>query len=119
MVSHDPQLATAPFVAVAIDKAIKLFVSYTTRSSPSGGIGPLPIGLSFNRKKAIYYYGEDADIVTKLDKSNFVEAMSRIMSDKPEIVSKVVDKTYKYRNITELIHVYVPGQPSDQNSTVN
>jgi len=116
VVSHNPQLATAPFVSVVIDKPIKLFVSYTTRSSPAGGVGMVPVGISFNRRKGIYYFGADADFITKLDKDNFVDAMSRIMSDKPEIVSKIADKTYKYRDLQELISIYLTGQTVDQNA---
>jgi hypothetical protein len=114
VVSHNPQLATAPFVSVVIDKPIKLFVSYTTRSSPAGGIGMIPIGISFNRQKGVYYFGADADFVTQLDKDNFVDAMSRIMSDKPEVVAKIADKTYKYRHRGELIKLYLTGQTTDQ-----
>ena len=117
VVSHNPQLATAPFVAVVIDKPIKLFVSYTMRSSPTGGVGMVPIGVSFSGRKGIYYFGADADFVTKLDKENFIEAMSRIISDKPEIVAKVADKTYKYRDLQDLISLYLTGQTTEQSNS--
>ncbi|CAM3832311.1 hypothetical protein MUGA111182_12205 [Mucilaginibacter galii] len=116
VVSHDIQVATAPFIAVILNNPIKLFASYATRSAPAGGIGPLPIGFSFRRSKKVFYYGVDHDLLTKLEKSNFIEIMSAIMSNKPDVVAKIKDKTYKYGDIQDLLDYYWLNQPPTQTS---
>ena len=116
VVSHHPELAQAPFLAVKIDKAMKLFTSRSGRTSApvSSGMGT---GVSFHSSKIVYYYGADADMITRLDKGNFIEVMSRIMSDKPEVVAKIKDKTYKYGDMLELLTFYrVTPEPVHTNS---
>ena len=114
VVSHSPLMATTPFAAILLNNAIKLFAAYTTRSSAGGGMGMLPIGLSFTKSKRIYYYGTDQDLLTKLEKSNFIEIMSTIMSDKPDVVAKIKDKTYKYGDMQKLLDFYRSSQASVQ-----
>jgi len=60
-----------------------------------------------------YYYGTDPDNLTKLTHKEFMDVMSKIMADKPEIVSKIQDKTYRYSDMKELLIYYKTGKDPD------
>jgi hypothetical protein len=60
--------------------------------------------------KTTYYYGISPDKVTKLEKKQFIEVMSIILADKPDVVAKIKDKTFRYGDMDDLINYYKTGQ---------
>lgn len=53
-----------------------------------------------------YFYGTDPDQIYSLNRKNFIEAMVKIMEGYPDIVTLVKNKTYRYRNMKELLTYY-------------
>jgi hypothetical protein len=106
-------LHDAPFLKVLVNEPVKLYVQLSIqRSAPGGfGISGIPVGLTFsyNMFKKAYYFGPDAARVEKLEKKNFIEAMSQVMASKPEVVTKIKDKIHRYRDIEELVYYFNNG----------
>jgi hypothetical protein len=65
-------------------------------------------GFAFSGNKNVYYYGSDADALTKLEKKQFIEVMSKLMADKPEVVVKIQDKTFKYGKLKSCLTIIKP-----------
>lgn len=74
-----------------------------TLSSPNAfGYGATPRYYEINA----YYFGEDDDHVTLIDKKTFINVIAQIMADKPDPVDRVKRKKLKYNNIEDLIYLY-------------
>ncbi|MBW4889306.1 hypothetical protein KXQ82_06245 [Mucilaginibacter sp. HMF5004] len=76
-----------------------------------GGIGT-GIGLSLGSgmfgggNRAVYYFGSDTGSMTEMKKQNFVDVISEVMADEPEIVEKVKAKKYSFGDMEKLIKAY-------------
>jgi hypothetical protein len=126
VISHHQDLAKAPFLAVMLNSAVKLYLSSTARASAPMMVGNPAMmgtammytaGFAFSGNKNVYYYGSDADALTKLEKKQFIEVMSKIMADKPEVVAKIQDKTFKYSKIEKLLDYYKTGKLSGKDTS--
>jgi hypothetical protein len=74
-----------------------------TLSSPNAyGYGATPRYYQVNA----YYFGEDEDHVTQIDKKTFITTIAQLMSDKPDPVGRVARKKLKYKDIEDLIYLY-------------
>ncbi|MES2267125.1 MAG: hypothetical protein V4520_10210 [Bacteroidota bacterium] len=116
------------FVRVAVNEPIKI---YATRGAGSGGGGGKKVqvapavgfgtgtygtsygggvGISIggnggggNNNKLYYYYGENTATMQHLTNENFVDIMSEVMADEPEVVEQIKANQYGIRNIEKLI----------------
>lgn len=117
------------FVRVAVNEPIKI---YATRGAGSGGGGGKKVlvapavgfgtgtygtsygggvGISIggngdgggNNTKLYYYYGENTASMQHLTNENFVDIMSEVMGDEPEIVAQIKANNFNIRNIEKLI----------------
>ncbi|MFD0765312.1 hypothetical protein ACFQZI_10655 [Mucilaginibacter lutimaris] len=110
VVAKNKDFIKAPFLHVLLDNDVKIY-GFTMISSSGGGMMPgaggnmvfMP-GFSSNDTK--YYYGEDTDHTTRLDKKNFIEVMSKALASKPYVVKRVQDKTFKLSKLNELLYFY-------------
>ncbi len=123
VVSNSDILEETPFLDVAIDHPLKLYATRLPRHvsvmGPVGAVGPilLSAGVSFSYTTNKYYFGTSPDSITALSRKNFIEIMSKIMADKPEIVGKIQDRTYRYSDIDDLLVLYITGkQPVNDTS---
>lgn len=107
VVTHVPELEKTPFLSVVFDKNIKIYNVRVSKNSGTGGAGA--VGFSFSYNKNFYYYGPDAENLTKLERSKFVKVMSQIMSDKPEVVERIKANAFSYADMKELIEYYNTG----------
>lgn len=121
VVSHNVLFKNSPFMIVAVDNPTKLFAVKTAKNgfpliiNTGGFTGNVGMGVGVGTRigagtKTTYYYGTNKDNVTKLDKKNFMEVMSAIMADKPEVVAKIKDKTFRYGDIEDLLNFYRTGE---------
>lgn len=131
VVSHFDDLAKKPFLQVIIDGPLKLYFSTIARPNtpvPTGGMysssttiktpnGPVNIPSSNYRPGPVnpfsssytvtsYYYGTGPDEVTELDRKSFIDVMSRMMADKPQVVELIKNKTFRYGDMDNLIEYY-------------
>lgn len=121
VVSRNVLLKNSPFMIVSVDNATKLFTVKTAKNGfplmiNSGGFtGNVGMGVGVGTTvgggtRTTYYYGPTQDKVTKLEKKQFIEVMSNIMADKPEVVAKIKDKTFRYGDMEDLLTYYRTGQ---------
>jgi hypothetical protein len=121
VVSHNVLFKNNPFMIVAVDNATKLFAVKTAKNgfplmlNTGGGGVNFGVGMGIattvgGGTRTTYYYGANQDKVTKLDKKNFTEVMCNIMADKPEVVAKIKDKTFRYGDMEDLLTFYRTGQ---------
>ncbi len=114
IVSHFIALEKFPFLQVVINHQTKLYYSVVAQGSipvvgaglVGGAIGAAALS---GKGSSAYYFGSDADHINTLRGKNFVEVMSTIMADKPEVVAKIKDKTFKPGSIKELLEYYRTG----------
>jgi hypothetical protein len=127
VVTHDESFRHNPFMHVLLNTPVKLYVSLSKRAGipmafgTGGGTGNVSLGLGFGGMigrgtKKTYYYGSNPDSLTKLEKKEFINVMSSIMADKPGVVAKIKDKTFKYGNIEDLVAYYKNGQLPQKDS---
>ncbi|MGY4537261.1 hypothetical protein ACVW0P_001677 [Mucilaginibacter sp. UYNi724] len=121
VVSHNVLFKNSPFMTVVLDNPTKLYTNKVTRNgfplmiNTGGFTGGFGIGVGLGTSvgggvKTTYYYGKTPDNVTKLEKKQFVEVMSNLMADKPEVVAKIKDKTFRYGDMQDLVTYYLTGQ---------
>jgi hypothetical protein len=114
VVSKSALLAKNPFLKVLVSNndTTKLYAYLVAKQIPVGGIagsfGMLTAGLGFSLKyfSSTYYYGTNPDNLTKLDKKQFIEVMTRIMADKPEAVTRIKNKKLRYGDMDDLLYFY-------------
>lgn len=120
-VSHNVLFKNTPFMAVSVDNATKL---YTVRTVKNGipimlntGGGGVNFGVGMGIATTVgggvriaYYYGASPEKVTKLEKKQFIAVMSEILADKPDVVAKIKDKTFRYGDMEDLLNYYRTGQ---------
>jgi len=116
VVSDSRILNETPFLQVATNGPLKLYIARLPRHTPEFGLGTqigfLSIGgaTSFPYTKNKYYYGNNPDNITELTRKDFIDVMSRVMADKPEVVKKIQDKDYRYGDMNDLLVYYMTGK---------
>jgi hypothetical protein len=121
VVSRNVLFKNSPFMIVSVNNTTKLFTVKTAKNgfplmiNTGGFAGNVGMGVGVGTTvgggtRTTYYYGTTQDNVTKLEKKQFIEVMSNIMADKPEIVAKIKDKTFRYGDMEDLLTYYRTGQ---------
>jgi hypothetical protein len=132
IVAHAPRVGTwskneLDFVLVLINTPLKLYAINASGGGGAvtpgistglgigggsiGGIGT-GIGLSLGSgmfgggSHMVYYFGSDTGSLTELKKQNFIDVMSEIMGDEPEVVEKIKAKKYSLGDMDKLIKYY-------------
>jgi hypothetical protein len=107
VVSNYESFKKSPFLRVLISSkdTTKLYEYVTARR---GGTGTMGTGISVqvNYPVSTYYYGTNPNNITKLDKKQFIDVMSRIMVDKPEAVARIKNKKLRYGDMEDLLYFY-------------
>ncbi|RYU91526.1 hypothetical protein EWM62_06190 [Mucilaginibacter terrigena] len=120
-VSHNVLFKNSPFMTVLLDNPTKLYTNKVMKNgiplmiNTGGFTGGFGMGVGVGTSvgggvKKTYYYGSSPDNVTKLEKKQFIEVMSTLLADKPEVVAKIKDKTFRYGDIEDLLTFYRTGQ---------
>ena len=120
VVSRNQDMQNA-ILLVDVDGPVKVYARQTKRKglpmmvNTGGMAGAVGVGIGLGGlvgggTRRVYYYGNDANNITKLNKKQFTEVMSNAMADRPEVVAKIKDKTYKYGDMKELLEFYRTGQ---------
>jgi hypothetical protein len=121
VVSHNVLFKNSPFMTVVLDNTTKLYTNKVRKNgfplmiNTGGFAGNVGMGVGVGTSvgggvKTTYYYGISPDKVTKLEKKQFIEVMSIILADKPDVVAKIKDKTFRYGDMDDLINYYKTGQ---------
>ena len=121
VVSHNVLFKNSPFMTVVLDNPTKLYTNKIRKNgfplmiNTGGFTGNVGMGVGVGTSvgggvKTTYYYGISPDKVTKLEKKQFIEVMSTILADKPDVVAKIKDKTFRYGDMDDLINYYKTGQ---------
>jgi hypothetical protein len=122
------------FVKVVLDEDVKLYVfrggghsGIGIQPGIEGGIGggtggyggglgagiSIPIGHGGGGgSKIVYYYGPSTANMKELTPLNFVDIMSDIMGDEPDVVDAIHDNKYNLGNIDKLIALFEKAKAS-------
>jgi hypothetical protein len=149
VVAAEPQTSNwefaVDFVKVALDEDIKLYVFNGEGGNGGGGIQPdieagvgagvggggsgfgggigagitIPIGHGRGGNRTAYYYGLNTANMHRLTNANFVDIMSDIMGDEPDVVEQIQEKKFNLENINKLIAYFKQVQASHTNSSTN
>jgi hypothetical protein len=121
VVSKSPLLANIPFLQVMVNGPAKLYLSKPNPNAANvgmafGAIGGAISGAVNARKNYGYYFGDTAHELTRLFSKNFIDAMSKVMANKPAVVKKIKDKTYRFDDMYDLIYFYETGTETTRKS---
>ncbi len=126
---------TLDFIRVALNTDLKLYAAFGQGSSSSGGGGgfsptfgggigtgvgsggygggfsggiAIPIGGSSSRKASapIYFFGTTTADMKPIGNQSFIDVMSEVMGDEPEVVEQIRAKKFSLNNIEKLIAYY-------------
>lgn len=67
------------------------------------------VGVGFTYVKSEYYFSDDPDNIIELTKKNFIEIMSKIMSEKPELIERIKDKRLRIGDMDAVFYFYKYG----------
>ena len=120
VVSKSPLLASIPFLQVMVNGPVKLYQAKPNPNAANVGMAFGAIGGAISavngRKNCGYYFGDTAHELTRLFSKNFIDAMSKVMADKPAVVKKIKDKTYRFDDMYDLIYFYETGTETTRKS---
>jgi hypothetical protein len=113
------------FMQVLVNSPLKLYAINSAGGNDSGsGLSPsvglgvgggigLGGGISLGSNlfgggngHKVYYFGSDTGSMTELKKQNFVDVMSEVMADEPEVVDKIKAKKYGMSDMEKLVKYY-------------
>ena len=125
---------TLDLVRVALDSDLKLYAAFGQGSNSGGGGGfsptfgggigtgigsggygggfgggiSIPIGGGGSRKAsaAIYFFGTNTADMKPISNQAFIDIMSEVMGDEPEVVEQIRAKKFSLNNIEKLIAYY-------------
>jgi len=95
VVSQYADFENSPILLVAIDNPLKLYKHFEMSNN-----------INNMARLTDYYFGPDADIVTELVRSKFIEVMSQIVADDTELVTAIKNKSYRYGDMDDVIKKY-------------
>jgi len=128
------------FVRVVIDEPTKIYATRGAGSGGSGGgkkvqvspelgIGAGSYGTSYgggvgisigggggggNNNKLSYYYGSSTATMQHLTRENFIDVMSEVMADEPEVVEQIRANHFGIGNIEKLVAYFNKVRDSHQ-----
>jgi hypothetical protein len=129
------------FVRVVIDAPIRLFAAAGSTGGGGSGLGihpdvgiglgtggygggfgggiSIPIGGGRNRgsSKTLYFYGANTAEMKLITNENFIDIMSEVMGDEPEVVEKIQTKKFSLNSMDKLIAYF--NQMEAQNGSGN
>ena len=119
VVSNSDKIKKTPFLAVLVNNDLKLYAVEMWRGTSFGLVALATIATNnVLVMDYTYYYGTDRDNLTKLTHKEFMDVMTKVMADKPNVVAKIQDKTYRYSDMKELLIYYKTGKETDRNDKV-
>ncbi|MFD0794422.1 hypothetical protein ACFQZX_12415 [Mucilaginibacter litoreus] len=121
VVSTNVILKNSPILLVEVDGPFNLYAASIFKQGfplligSGGGGGNFGVGMEVGTHigrgvKTTYYFGKDPNNVTKIDKKNFAATMSSILAGKPEVVTKIKDRTFRYGDMKALLDYYYTGK---------
>jgi len=123
VVSNFDKIKKTPFLAVLVNNDLKLYAVEIWRGTAASSFGLIGFAATAATNSVLvmdytYYYGTDPDNLTKLTHKEFMDVMSKVLADKPNVVAKIQDKTYRYSDMKELLTYYRTGKETDSNGKV-
>lgn len=117
VVSKIASISYAPVLRVLINYPVKFYYWRAQVTNiplaALGAVGGALVGATIitgtNTGQA-YLYGYDPNHLTTVTKKNFVEAMCMVMSDKPEVVNLIKNKTLRFSEMDDLLILYRTGK---------
>lgn len=124
VISHFPDFEKKPILQVMIAKQqLKLYFlktksqSYTSSGFGANGMHTAPMTYGGGGTNTSYYYGPDPEHVTELTRKTFIDVMSELMADKPEVVKSIKTKYFKFGDIDDLLTYYNTGVKVEYNKS--
>jgi hypothetical protein len=140
VVAAEPQTGrwqhSVDFVRVVLEEDVNLYVFKGYVSGGNSGIEPdveagigggtggygagvgigltIPIGRS-GSNRTIYYYGLNTAQMHQLTNANFMDIMSNIMGDEPDVVEAIRENKYDLGNMNKLLNYFKQVQASHSN----
>jgi hypothetical protein len=114
LVIKDKAFKLNPIIKLVINNNPEKLYSYLpyTSSGSGGGINGMPsyYRSAIDLNYSVFYSGTDAEHLTRITKENFVEMLSKIVADKPNVIACINDKTFDHKHISELVKYYKTGK---------
>jgi hypothetical protein len=126
VVSKNKALAPAPIMQVLLNTPVKLYhwqaeiINWPVLAFGAiGGIIAGAPGVGMSGGSDAYFYGPDPERLNILTRKNFIQVLSDIMADKPELAEKIKNKKFRYRDMKDLQVFYTTGKlPEKPNEDV-
>jgi len=96
--------AEPKFIHVVLDGPVKIY-AYYQESSGTVGLGGIMTAMGPNAK-GFYSYGTDPNNVTPITRKNYAKFMIERLTDEPQVVELIKDKTYTYLEIWDMVDTY-------------
>lgn len=125
-ISHHKGLYYAPVLKVLNNGPVKLYywsADVVNWGTYFGAIGGAIAGATAKPSlakggNAAYFYGSNQDDLQLLTRKNFIDVMSSMLADKPEVVAKIKDKSFDIFLMDDLLTYYktgeIPYNPNDK-----
>jgi hypothetical protein len=91
-------------IQVIYDKGPVKLYNYRLQRRVGGGFNALLVTATYYDN--YYFYGADANTAVELKNKNFIEVMSNMLADAPDIVEMIKNKTYKMGDMHEMLKRY-------------
>jgi hypothetical protein len=120
------------FVRVVVDEPLKIYATRGAGSGGGSGIHVSPgvglstgggygtsygggVGISFGggggkSSKMSYYYGSSTANMQHLTNENFVDIMSEVMGDEPDVVLRIRNNDFRLNNIEKLVEYFIKAK---------
>ncbi|WP_345952751.1 hypothetical protein [Mucilaginibacter sp. PAMB04168] len=114
VVSKSKETHFAPVLQVLANENVKLYKLLVSNGSlrlggGSMGFGAVPAGYGSSTNLE-YYVGSNVENLTLLTKKNFIEMMSLVMANKPDIQDKIKSKILRLEDMQDLLVYYRTGK---------
>ena len=100
-IRYAPNLQQYPFLRVVINRALKMYVSKQVMASTPAKSTP-----QYQYNTDLYCYGSNPDNLTEIKSTNFLDAMDKILTTKPELFKKIKLKEYTFNDMEEIVMRY-------------
>jgi len=108
VVSHDTLVQDYPILKVEINNPLKLYICYRVNNSGGGMMmnNAVNVFIANNSYDKRMYFGKNPDSLTEIDRSNYVDALCKLVADDAVLVEAIKNKTYRYGKIYKVLEEY-------------
>jgi len=92
------------FIQVICDNGVVKLYNYRIPRKYAGAFGAIGAFVTYNDN--YYFYGANADTAVEMERKDFIDVMSKMLADDPEIVAKIQSKDYTMGDMHRMLKLY-------------